>query len=57
MPKNTTNIHKSAIIEDGAKIAPNVVIGPFCFIGKNVELKSGCRVESNVILRGKLSVD
>lgn len=57
MSQNTTNIHKSAIIEDGAKIAPNVTVGPFCFIGKDVELKSGCRVESNVILKGKLSVD
>lgn len=50
-------IHKSSIIEDGAKIADNVLIGPFCNIGKDVELKSGCRLESNVILKGKLTVD
>lgn len=48
------NIHKSAIIEDGAKIASDVVIGPFCTIGKDVEIKSGCRIEANVILKGKL---
>lgn len=57
MPKTEENIHKSVIIEDGAKIASNVVIGPFCTIGKDVELKSGCRLESNVILRGKLTVE
>ncbi|MDA3908883.1 MAG: acyl-ACP--UDP-N- acetylglucosamine O-acyltransferase, partial [Sulfurimonas sp.] len=49
-------IHESSIIEDGAKIANNVTIGPFCNIGKDVELKSGCKLESNVILKGKLSV-
>jgi len=50
-------IHESSIIEDGAKIADDVVIGPFCNIGKDVELKSGCILESNVILKGKLKVD
>lgn len=52
-----TNIHESVVIEDGAKIASDVVIGPFCNIGKNVELKSGCRLESNVILKGKVTID
>ena len=49
-------IHKSVIIEDGAKIANDVTIGPFCYIGKDVTLSSGCRLESNVILKGKLSI-
>lgn len=57
MPDKTANIHKSVIIEDGAKIAPDVTIGPFCFIGRDVELKSGCRLESNVILKGRLIVE
>lgn len=52
-----TNIHESVVIEDGAKVASDVVIGPFCNIGKDVELKSGCRLESNVILKGKLVVN
>jgi len=51
------NIHKSVIIEDGAKIASDVKIGPFCHIGKDVELESGCMLESNVILKGKLQVE
>jgi len=51
------NIHESVVIEDGAKIASDVAIGPFCFIGKDVELKFGCRLESNVILKGKLKID
>lgn len=50
-------IHKSAIIEDGAKIADDVTIGPFCYIGKDVNLSSGCKLESNIILAGKLFID
>jgi len=50
------SIHQSVIIEDGAKIAKDVTIGPFCHIGANVELKSGCILESNVILKGKVQV-
>jgi UDP-N-acetylglucosamine acyltransferase len=49
-------IHETSIIEKGAKIADDVEIGPFCFIGCDVELKQGCKLESNVILKGKLKV-
>ena len=54
---NQNNIHKTVIIEDGAKIASDVIIGPFCNIGKNVVVKSGCKLESNIILKGKLKID
>ncbi len=50
-------IHKSTIVEAGAKIADDVVIGPFCNIGKDVVIKSGCILESNIILKGKLTLD
>ena len=50
-------IHNSVVIEDGAQIADDVIIGPFCHIGKDVSLASGCILESNVILKGKLSVE
>lgn len=50
-------IHNSVVIEDGANIAEDVIIGPFCHIGKNVKLASGCILESNVILKGKLVVE
>jgi UDP-N-acetylglucosamine acyltransferase len=55
--RDRANIHKSTIIEDGAKIASDVIVGPFCFIGRDVEVKPGCRLESNVILKGKLTVE
>ena len=49
-------IHKTTIIEDGAKIASDVKIGPFCHIGKDVEIASGVILESNIILKGKLKI-
>jgi len=49
-------IHETVTVEDGATIADDVVIGPFCHIGKNVTLAGGCKLESNVILKGKLNV-
>lgn len=52
MAETKANIHPSVVIEDGAKIAQDVKIGPFSFIGRDVELKAGCTVESNVILKG-----
>ncbi len=48
---------ESVIIDDGAKIADDVTIGPFCLIGKDIELKSGCSLESNVVLKGRIRVD
>jgi UDP-N-acetylglucosamine acyltransferase len=50
-------IHKSVTVEDGAKIASDVEIGPFCHIGKGVILESGCKIESSVILRGNLHIN
>jgi len=49
-------IHKSVIIENGASIADDVTIGPFCYIGKDVTISSGSKLESNVILRGKIEI-
>ncbi|MDD2652558.1 MAG: acyl-ACP--UDP-N- acetylglucosamine O-acyltransferase [Sulfurimonas sp.] len=50
-------IHPTTIIEAGATIAPDVTVGPFCFIGKDVVLQAGCTLESNIILKGKLQID
>lgn len=49
-------IHPTTIIEDGALIADGVEIGPFCHIGKDVKIANGCKIASNVILKGDLSL-
>ena len=37
-------IHKTAIIDDSAKIAPNVTIGAYAIIGKDVVIEEGCTI-------------
>ena len=45
-------IHKTSIIDKSAKISSKVNIGPFCYVGPNVELKEGVCLVSNVHLEG-----
>jgi len=45
-------IHKTAIIDPGAKISNNVKIGPYSVIGPNVEIGEGTVVQSHVSITG-----
>lgn len=49
-------IHPTAIIADGASIADNVRIGPYCIIGKHVSLGEGTELMSHVVISGQTSV-
>ena len=49
-------IHPSACIEPGARIAQDVIIGPFCYIGAEVVLHSGVKLKSHVVLTGKTEI-
>ena len=49
-------IHSSSIIDPAAKISNDVEIGPFCLIGADVEIGSGTRIESHVILKGPMKM-
>ena len=51
-----TEIHPTAIIEDGAKIGENVVIGPYCTIGAEVELDDGVTLNSHVVVNGRTAI-
>ncbi|HAU02674.1 MAG TPA: acyl-[acyl-carrier-protein]--UDP-N-acetylglucosamine O-acyltransferase, partial [Porticoccaceae bacterium] len=42
----------SAIIDPSAKIADNVTIGPWTFIGADVEIGAGCNIASHVVIKG-----
>ena len=50
-------IHPSAVIEPGAKIANDVSIGPFSFIGAEVTLNSGVEIKSHVVITGSTEID
>ncbi len=45
-------IHPTAVIEASAKLGQNVKVGPFCYIGHDVELGDDCVLESHVAIKG-----
>nr|HIL75069.1 acyl-ACP--UDP-N-acetylglucosamine O-acyltransferase [Rhodospirillales bacterium] len=47
-----SEIHPTAIIEDGASIGVDVKIGPYCFIGSNVVLADRINLGSHVVISG-----
>lgn len=49
-------IHPTAIVASGARLASDVVIGPYCTIGEEVELGSGVTVLSHVVIEGRTTI-
>ena len=45
-------IHKTAIIEEGAKLGQNVEVGPFSVIGSKVEIGDNTIIKSHVVIDG-----
>ncbi|MCT8266005.1 MULTISPECIES: acyl-ACP--UDP-N-acetylglucosamine O-acyltransferase [Afifella] len=50
------SIHPSAIVADGAKLAEDVEVGPFCVVGAGVELRSGVALRSHVVVDGATTI-
>tara|TARA_R110002012_G_scaffold287185_9_gene479364 strand:+ start:9882 stop:10664 length:783 start_codon:yes stop_codon:yes gene_type:complete len=50
------NIHPSAVIEDGARIAPSAIVGPFCVIGSQVVLHADVVIKSHTVITGQTEV-
>ncbi|MEA3383644.1 MAG: acyl-ACP--UDP-N-acetylglucosamine O-acyltransferase [Campylobacterota bacterium] len=51
-----SNIHKTAIIEDGAVLEENVTIGAFTIINSKVTIKSGTKIDSHCVVDGKTTI-
>jgi UDP-N-acetylglucosamine acyltransferase len=51
-----SNIHPSAVIEDGAQIDPSAKIGPFCVVGPDVVLGENVELKSHVVVAGRTDV-
>ena len=49
-------IHPSAVIEPGAKIARDVTVGPFSYIGSEVVLHPGVEIKSHVVVTGNTEI-
>jgi len=45
-------IHPTAIVEDGARLAPDVVVGPYTVIGPHVEIGPGCHIGAHAVITG-----
>ena len=50
------DIHSTAIIEDGADLADDVVVGPYCHVGPRVCIGSGGRLLSHVVVTGNTTI-
>src|SRR5579864_623697 len=49
-------IHPTAIVEPGACLAEDVVIGPYCVIGADVSLAAGVSLKSHVVIDGRTTI-
>jgi len=49
-------IDPAAIVEDGARLADDVTIGPFCVVGANVTIGAGTRLVSHVSVVGRTTI-
>jgi len=52
----TTNIHPTAIIEQGAQLGEGVTVGPYCVIGPHVTLGDRVTLKSHVAVDGYTTV-
>ncbi|MCB9983059.1 MAG: acyl-ACP--UDP-N-acetylglucosamine O-acyltransferase [Rhodospirillales bacterium] len=49
---SSAEIHPTAIVADGAKIAEDVQIGPYCVVGPDVTLGRGVQLRAHVVIDG-----
>ena len=45
-------IHPSAVVSSKAELASDVEVGPYCVIGKNVQIDSGTKLQSHIVVNG-----
>ncbi|WP_282077078.1 acyl-ACP--UDP-N-acetylglucosamine O-acyltransferase [Epibacterium ulvae] len=51
-----SQVHPSAVIEDGAILGDGVEIGPFCVVGANVVLGDRVQLKSHVVVTGNTQI-
>ena len=51
-----SDIHPTAIIEEGAELREGVTIGPYCCVGPNATLETGVRLTSHIVVAGATTI-
>ena len=51
-----SNIHPTAIIEEGAEIGENVTIGPFVYISSQTTIGDDCTIDAHAIIEGRTTI-
>jgi UDP-N-acetylglucosamine acyltransferase len=49
-------IHATAIVHPGAKLAPEVTVGPYSIIGEHVEIGAGTRIGPHTVVEGRTRI-
>jgi UDP-N-acetylglucosamine acyltransferase len=52
----TANIHPTAIVHSGARLAPDVRVGPYSVIGAEVTVEGGSVIASHVVIAGRTTI-
>jgi UDP-N-acetylglucosamine acyltransferase len=50
------NIHATAIVEPGARLGENTIVGPYCHVGPHVELGDEVALISHVVVAGRTRI-
>jgi UDP-N-acetylglucosamine acyltransferase len=50
------DVHPTALVEEGAWLAEDVLVGPYCVVGPKVTLESGVKLVSHVVVAGRTSI-
>lgn len=50
------DVHATAIIDDGAKLAETAVVGPYCVVSAGVSLGENVRLHSHVVVGGTTAI-
>jgi UDP-N-acetylglucosamine acyltransferase len=50
------NIHPTAIVAPGARLADDVAIGPYCVVGEHVILGHGVSLHAHVVIEGRTTI-
>lgn len=52
----SVTVHQTAIVAEGARLGPGTVVGPYCVIGRLVELGPECVLHNNVTITGRTRI-